>query len=97
MKKALSIIIVFITFIFIYLIQENFFSWFTIAGIKPNLFIIFSVFIGLFLGKVYGFTIGTIFGLLLDLILSKRIGINAISIGICGLLRRNIQQKLYNR
>ena len=51
MKKALTIIILCITFIFIYLLELNFFSWFTIAGVKPNLFVILTLFIGLYSGK----------------------------------------------
>lgn len=86
MKKTLSIIIIFITFIFIYFLQSNFFSWFNIAGIKPNLFIILSLFIGIFIGKVYGGVIGILMGLLLDFFIGKSIGINAISLGLAGLL-----------
>jgi rod shape-determining protein MreD len=86
MKKTLSIIIVFITFIFIYFLQSNFFNWFNIAGIKPNLFIILSLFIGIFIGKVYGGVIGILMGVLLDFFIGKTVGINAISLGLAGLL-----------
>lgn len=90
MKKILSIIIIFITFIFIYFLQSNFFSWFNIAGVKPNLFIILSLIVGIFIGKIYGASIGIIFGLLLDLFIGKALGINAIVLGIAGLMRRII-------
>ena len=90
MKKVLSIIIIFITFIFIYFLQSNFFSWFNIAGVKPNLFIILSLIVGVFIGKIYGASIGIVFGLLLDLFIGKALGINAISLGIAGLMRRTI-------
>ena len=86
MKKILSIISIFITFILIYFLQSNFFSWFNIAGVKPNLFIILSLFIGIFIGKIYGGVIGIIFGLFLDFFMGKAIGINAISLGTIGLL-----------
>lgn len=86
MKKILSIITIFITFIFIYFLQSNFFTWFNIAGIKPNLFIILSLFIGIFIGKTYGTTIGVIIGLLLDFFMGSAIGINAISLGTIGFL-----------
>lgn len=86
MKKVLSIIIIFITFILIYFLQSNFFNWFNIAGVKPNLFIILLLFIGIFIGKVYGISLGIIFGLLLDLFIGERLGINAIVLGIAGLL-----------
>ena len=65
MKKFLiNIILVLITFI-IYFLQSNFFSWFTIAGIKPNLFVVYVLFIGLFgnksLGTIYGGVIFIVF------------------------------------
>lgn len=71
MRRVLSIIIIFLIFILIYLLQSNFFNWFTIAGVKPNLFIILSLFIGIFIGKTYGGIIGIIFGLLLDIFIGK--------------------------
>ena len=90
MKKILSIIVIFITFIFIYFIQSNFFSWFNIAGVKPNLFIILSLLIGIYIGKIYGGTTGIVFGLLLDLFIGKTLGLNAIVLGLAGLMRRVI-------
>lgn len=95
MKKILSLIIIFITFILIYFLQSNFFSWFNIAGVKPNLFIIFILFIGIFLGKIYGASIGIIFGLLLDLWMGKALGVNAIVLGMTGLMRRYIYKKYF--
>ena len=85
MKRTFVIIAFVIVFLIIYFLQTNFFSWYNIAGVKPNLFIIFTLFIGLFLGKTVGSTIGIILGLLLDLFVSKRIGINAIMLSIAGL------------
>ncbi len=86
MKKVGLVIGLIITFIIIYILQSNFFSWFTLAGIKPNLFIILVLFIGLFAGRMYGITFGVIFGLLLDIFISKKIGISSIMYGIIGLL-----------
>ena len=97
MKKVLSILIIFITFIIIYFIQANFFIWFNIAGVKPNLFIILALFIGIFIGKIYGITIGIVLGLLLDLFIGKAIGINATILGIAGLLRRYTYKKFLKR
>lgn len=90
MKKILSIIIIFLIFILLYFLQSNFFVWFNIAGIKPNLFIILSLLIGIFIGKTYGISISILLGLILDLFVGKAIGINAIVLGIAGFLRRNI-------
>ena len=97
MKKIVSIIIIFITFIFIYLFQANFFTWFNIAGVMPNLFIVFTMLIGIFIGKIYGTSIGIILGLFLDLILGKTLGINGISLGIAGFMRRIIYKKIFKR
>ncbi len=85
MKKVFSILIIFLTFIILYFLQVNFFNWFNIAGVKPNLFIVFLLFIGLFMGKIYGFTIGIVFGLLLDIFIGKVLGMNAIILGMAGL------------
>ena len=86
MKKALVITVFFIVFLLIYFLQSNFFSWYNIAGIKPNLFIVFTLFIGLYLGKIYGLSLGIIFGILLDLFIGKRLGLNTIMLGIAGFI-----------
>lgn len=86
MKKALNILILIITFFIIYFLQVNFFSWFTIAGVKPNLFIIFVLFISLFAGMKVGVPFGILAGLFLDIIIGKNIGISAIMLGIIGVI-----------
>ena len=86
MKKFIINIILIITFIIIYLLQANLFTWFKIAGVMPNLFIIFVLFIGLYAHKYMGVTYGIIFGLLLDLFISKKVGITAIMLGAIGLI-----------
>ena len=48
MKKVLIGFLLFIAFFIIYFLQVNIFSTFTIAGVKPNLFIMYVLFIGLF-------------------------------------------------
>ena len=86
MKRTLVIIVFFIISLFVYFLQSNFFNWYNIAGIQPNLFIILILTIGLYLGEKYGFSLGIILGLLLDLFIGKRIGLNAIMLGIAGLI-----------
>lgn len=86
MKKALTILILIITFFIIYFLQVNFFSWFTIAGVKPNLFIIFILFISLFAGMKVGIPFGIFMGLFLDIIIGKNIGTSAIMLGIIGII-----------
>ncbi len=86
MKKILSIFISLIVFLLIFLLQSNFFNWFTIGGIKPNLFIIFVLFLGLFGGRKLGVILGVLFGLILDFLSSYQIGITAIMLGVIGYL-----------
>ena len=84
MKKILTIILLCIVFVIIYLLQINLFSWFTIAGIKPNIFVILVLWIGLFTGRKYGAIMGAIFGFAIDILGSKVIGISSIVLGIIG-------------
>lgn len=86
MKKILVTISFFIVFLLIYFLQTNFFSWYNISGIQPNVFIIFALFIGLFLGKNHGAIYGICFGIILDLFIGKRIGFNGIMLGMAGAL-----------
>lgn len=66
----------------------NFFSWFTIAGIKPNLFIILVLMIGLFAGKIPGITCGIIEGLLLDFFIGKSVRNNCNNAWYSRIFRR---------
>ncbi len=86
MKKVLATIYLIIAFFIVYFLQANFFSWFTIGGIKPNLFIIFVLFIGLFAGRKMGTIFGLILGLYLDLLLGRTIGISGVLLAIIGML-----------
>lgn len=86
MKKAIINIILIITAFVIYFLQANFFSWFTIAEIMPNLFVILILFIGLFSNRTMGTVYGLIVGLILDLIIGTKIGINSVGLGLIGFL-----------
>ena len=86
MKKILiNVILIFVTFL-IYYLQLNFFNWFTIAGVKPNLFIILILFIGLFGNGSMGTVYGAIIGLFLDYIFAEKVGINIIGLALIGFL-----------
>lgn len=86
MKKFFSILGLIFTFLLIYFLQANFFTWFNIAGIKPNLFIVFVLFIGLFIGNKLGFVFGLILGIYLDLLIGKSIGISGMMLAVVGLI-----------
>ncbi len=80
-KKVIINIVLFITFIIIYILHSNFFSWFKIAGVMPNLFVIYILFIALYANKAMGITYGILIGVLLDLFIGKKVGITAIMLG----------------
>ena len=86
MKKTIAIISLIITFFAIYFLQTNFFTWFTIGGIMPNLFIILVLFIGLFVGKKVGFILGVTFGTILDFLLGQTVGVTAFLLAVIGLV-----------
>lgn len=86
MKKTISILLMLIAFLIIYFLQANFFTWFNIAGVMPNLFIILILIIGLFAGKYVGISTGIIAGLFLDIFINKKIGVTAITLGIVGFI-----------
>ena len=86
MKKTISIILNFIAFLIIYFLQANLFSWFTIAGVKPNLFIILVLFISLFTNTKIGTIFGIFLGLFLDIVIGKSLGASTLMYGIIGIL-----------
>lgn len=86
MKKTIINIILIATIFVIYFLQSNFFNWFTISGVMPNLFVIITLFIGLFTNKTLGTIYGAVTGLILDLILGSKVGINVVALGGIGFL-----------
>lgn len=94
MKKISDIFFIILIFFIIYFLQSNFFTWFNIAGIMPNLFVILIMLIGLFMKKKLGFAFGVIFGLLLDFFIGSKIGITAISLSVVGLAAESLDKNL---
>lgn len=86
MKKTTIILFLIISFFVIFYLQANLFQMFTIAGVMPNLFVIFVLFIGLFSNASLGISFGVMGGLMIDLVYSKTIGITAIMLCIIGYL-----------
>lgn len=86
MKKTTIIFLLIVTFFIIFLLQVNIFQNFTIAGVVPNLFVIFILFIGLSANATLGISFGVICGLIVDLIYSKSIGITAVMLCVIGYL-----------
>lgn len=86
MRKVLSVLAVIFAFFIIYFFQLNFFSWFNIAGVKPNLFIALILFIGLFMNNKLACVFGFFMGLYIDIIASGQVGISSIVYSIIGYL-----------
>ena len=86
MKKLVINLFLILTIFIIYFLQSNFFNWFNIAGVMPNVFIIFVLFIGLFTNKTVGTIYGVVIGLILDFLFSQKIGIQAVTLGLVGFL-----------
>ena len=86
MKKTVINIYLIILAIVAYYLHSNFFSWFTIVGIMPNIFVILILFIGLFASRTMGTAYGVAVGVFLDLLIGNKVGIYAVSLGTIGLL-----------
>lgn len=86
MKKVFINISIIVLFIFIYLLQANFFTWFKIAGVMPNLFVILMLYIGLFMGKNLSIAYGAIFGILIDIFISRKLGLTSIMLIVVGII-----------
>ena len=80
MRRFLIYIILFLVFLIIYFLQSNFFNWFTIANIKPNLFVIFALFLGLYSGTRLSICYSAFMGFFLDIVLGKNLGIYTIAL-----------------
>ena len=86
-KVVINIALVLLIFV-CYFLQSNFFSWFTIAGVSPNLFVIFIVFVGLFGNKFMGVTYGLFLGFFLDYLFRSKVGISVIGLALIGILAK---------
>lgn len=87
MKKFGVIFSLIVIYFVIYFLQVNFFSWFNIDGIQPNLFVLLALFIGIFINGKMGAISGFIIGLYTDFLFSNSIGISAVIlalVGFCG-------------
>lgn len=86
MKKLISIVVILFAFLLIYFLQSNFFSWFTISGISPNLFVVFTLLVGLFGGRKLGIGVGLFFGIYLDTVIGKNLGMCTVMLTFIGFL-----------
>ena len=69
MKKTSKVILLMVLYLVVFFLQANVFQNFTIAGVMPNLFVIYILFIGLFANVTTSVLFGVIGGLIVDLTL----------------------------
>lgn len=93
MKKARIILYFVIAYFLIYFLQTNFFSWFTIRGVQPNLFVILILFISLNTNSKFGQVVGFIMGLFTDFLYSNSIGISAVLFMLIGYAGEFLQKR----
>lgn len=86
MRKTVIALGLILIFFIVFFLQANIFSSFTIAGITPNLFVIYVLFIGLFANQFFGISFGVLFGLILDFVYGKVIGTTAVMLCVIGYL-----------
>ena len=85
MKNFLIGLISYAIFLVIYFLQANFFDWFTIGDVTPNLFIIFAIFLGLFTNNYFTMIMSIIMGITIDFEIGREfIGPTAIMLTIIG-------------
>lgn len=86
MKKTIINIVLVVTALIIYYLQSNFFSWFNIAGVMPNVYVILVLLVGLFANQTMGVIYGGAIGLIIDILLGSQIGIHTATFAIIGFL-----------
>ena len=86
MRKTVIALGLILIFFIVFFLQANIFSSFTIAGITPNLFVIYVLFIVLFANQFFGISLGVLFGLILDFVYGKVIGTTAVMLCVIGYL-----------
>ena len=93
MKKAKVILLFILIYFAIYFFQVNFFSWFNINGVKPNLFVVLVLVIGLYTNSKAGQILGFIIGLYTDFLFSNSIGISAVLFTFIGYVSEPLQNR----
>ena len=79
-------LILLISFLFIYFLQANIFPFITIAGIVPNLFVMFILFIGLYANSFLAISFGVFIGFWIDSIYGSCLGITSACLTIIGFI-----------
>lgn len=84
--KILDIIFYAVWLLIAALLQPTVMRWMEIFGIGPNIFLIFVIAAALIRGKRAGAVCGLVFGLVLDMLVGRMIGVNALIFMYAGFL-----------
>ena len=76
--KILNIIFYAVWLLIAALLQPTVMRWIEIFGTSPNIFLIFVIAAALICGKKAGAVCGLVFGLTLDMLVGRMIGVNAL-------------------
>lgn len=78
MKKRFTVIFYAVWLAILVIIQPTAVQWISVFGISPDMFIVFVICAALNRGKIHGSVCGFVFGLALDFMTGRMIGISAI-------------------
>lgn len=76
--KVLNIIFYAVWLLIVAVLQPTVMRWIEIFGTSPNIFLIFVIATALICGKKAGAVCGLVFGLTLDMLVGRMIGVNAL-------------------
>lgn len=85
----------YLTLVIILLLESNLFYQLTGSDIRPNLMLIFIVFVGLYSDWREALEAGIVGGLLRGALTSGSVGINLTILGLCGLFVHYCKNKVY--
>jgi len=93
LKKVRIVLFIIAIYLFIYFLQVNFFSWFNIRGVQPNLVAVLVLFIGLYTNSRFGSISGFFIGLYTDFLFSDSVGISAVLYAAVGYSGEFLQKR----
>ena len=86
---------IFLTFFLI--VQATWLEAIAVFGVKPNLFIIYIVTLSCFCSKKEGAITGFFFGIMLDFVIGKALGLNAVLLLALGFLTAQFCEKVIRK
>lgn len=84
-----------VLFLISLLLQSTVFSHLTVAGVKPDLVLVFLIFYALLHGPLEGALMGVAGGLLQDLLFGQYLGMNALAKLVVGYIFGVLEKKIY--